>query len=194
MFESCAWQGGLVIKGCPGSGCGSMVECGLPKPETRVRFPSPAPLISGHLHSVCRKSAGRLPCFQIFLLRRLVCRRAVQLLHELLKETSLRVGTLAGSVSTVSTFFPSLSQAWWLRWLGLLCIVVGCLVANFRLARHGTSSAARLQDVIGELRFNASCLQTINASTALELRTDTMQQTLNDDVVPTSVRAVIVKL
>ena len=24
-------------------GCGSMVECGLPKPETRVRFPSPAP-------------------------------------------------------------------------------------------------------------------------------------------------------
>ena len=26
-------------------GCGSMVECGLPKPETRVRFPSPAPLI-----------------------------------------------------------------------------------------------------------------------------------------------------
>ena len=32
-----------------GRGCGSMVECGLPKPETRVRFPSPAPLISGHL-------------------------------------------------------------------------------------------------------------------------------------------------
>jgi hypothetical protein len=101
-------------------------------------------------------------------------------LHELLKETSLRVGTLAGSVSTVSTFFPSLSQAWWLRWLGLLCIVVGFLVANFRLARHGTSSAARLQDVIGELRFNASCLQTINASTALERRTDTMQQALDD--------------
>ena len=115
-------------------------------------------------------------------------------LHELLKETSLRVGTLAGSVSTVSTFFPSLSQAWWLRWLGLLCIVVGCLVANFRLARHGTSSAARLQDVIGELRFNASCLQTINASTALELRTDTMQQALDDGMVPTSVRAVIVKV
>ena len=28
-----------------GCGCGSMVECGLPKPETRVRFPSPAPQI-----------------------------------------------------------------------------------------------------------------------------------------------------
>ena len=27
-----------------GRGCGPMVECGLPKPETRVRFPSPAPL------------------------------------------------------------------------------------------------------------------------------------------------------
>ena len=27
-------------------GCGSMVECGLPKPETRVRFPSPAPIFS----------------------------------------------------------------------------------------------------------------------------------------------------
>ena len=26
-----------------GSGCGSVVECGLPKPEMRVRFPSPAP-------------------------------------------------------------------------------------------------------------------------------------------------------
>src|SRR5271169_5390070 len=25
-------------------GCGSMVECGLPKAETRVRFPSPAPI------------------------------------------------------------------------------------------------------------------------------------------------------
>ena len=28
-------------------GCGSMVECGLPKPETRVRFPSPAPMFTG---------------------------------------------------------------------------------------------------------------------------------------------------
>src|SRR2546429_3553643 len=27
-----------------GRGCGSMVERGLPKPETRVRFPSPAPI------------------------------------------------------------------------------------------------------------------------------------------------------
>src|SRR5258706_10207242 len=27
-------------------GCGSVVECGLPKPEIRVRFPSPAPLHS----------------------------------------------------------------------------------------------------------------------------------------------------
>jgi hypothetical protein len=26
-----------------GGGCGSVVECGLPKPEMRVRFPSPAP-------------------------------------------------------------------------------------------------------------------------------------------------------
>ena len=26
-------------------GCGSMVECGLPKAETRVRFPSPAPIL-----------------------------------------------------------------------------------------------------------------------------------------------------
>jgi hypothetical protein len=30
-------------------GCGSMVECGLPKAETRVRFPSPAPFISNGL-------------------------------------------------------------------------------------------------------------------------------------------------
>ncbi len=29
---------------CRGGGCGSVVECGLPKPEMRVRFPSPAPL------------------------------------------------------------------------------------------------------------------------------------------------------
>src|SRR5438477_12325126 len=35
-------------------GCGSMVECGLPKPETRVRFPSPAPLISRHFGSQLR--------------------------------------------------------------------------------------------------------------------------------------------
>ncbi len=28
----------------PDGGCGSMVECGLPKAETRVRFPSPAPI------------------------------------------------------------------------------------------------------------------------------------------------------
>src|SRR5208283_5501005 len=26
-------------------GCGSVVECGLPKPEMRVRFPSPAPTL-----------------------------------------------------------------------------------------------------------------------------------------------------
>jgi hypothetical protein len=34
-----------------GSGCGSMVEYGLPKAETRVRFPSPAPLIVNGLQS-----------------------------------------------------------------------------------------------------------------------------------------------
>src|SRR5207249_6703981 len=37
-------------------GCGSMVERGLPKPETRVRFPSPAPLSFNCLH----KSAGKV--------------------------------------------------------------------------------------------------------------------------------------
>jgi hypothetical protein len=46
---------GIAFTGC---GCGSMVECGLPKPETRVRFPSPAPLISGHL----RRSASKVKC------------------------------------------------------------------------------------------------------------------------------------
>ena len=30
----------------PHRGCGSMVERGLPKPETRVRFPPPAPSLS----------------------------------------------------------------------------------------------------------------------------------------------------
>ena len=33
-----------------------MVECGLPKPETGVRFPSPAPLIINDL----RKSAAKV--------------------------------------------------------------------------------------------------------------------------------------
>ena len=36
-------------------GCGSMVECGLPKPETRVRFPSPAPFIIKHLRRCASK-------------------------------------------------------------------------------------------------------------------------------------------
>jgi hypothetical protein len=36
-------------------GCGSMVERGLPKPETRVRFPSPAPLSIKDLHSCAGK-------------------------------------------------------------------------------------------------------------------------------------------
>src|SRR5579863_8380208 len=36
-------------------GCGSMVECGLPKAETRVRFPSPAPLAINNLHSCAGK-------------------------------------------------------------------------------------------------------------------------------------------
>ena len=39
-------------------GCGSMVECGLPKAETRVRFPSPAPLIIKHLWGSASKSAS----------------------------------------------------------------------------------------------------------------------------------------
>ena len=37
-------------------GCGSMVECDLPTVETRVRFPSPAPLTINDLH----KSAGKV--------------------------------------------------------------------------------------------------------------------------------------
>jgi hypothetical protein len=32
-----------------------MVECGLPKAETRVRFPSPAPLIINDLHRCAGK-------------------------------------------------------------------------------------------------------------------------------------------
>ncbi len=45
-------------------GCGSMVECGLPKPETRVRFPSPAPSITrgfSHFASVLHQ-AGASRC------------------------------------------------------------------------------------------------------------------------------------
>jgi hypothetical protein len=34
---------------CSAGGCGSVVECGLPKPEMRVRFPSPAPFIINYL-------------------------------------------------------------------------------------------------------------------------------------------------
>src|SRR5437667_11608537 len=42
---SCCTSGGelLIEFEVVGRGCGSMVERGLPKPETRVRFPSPAP-------------------------------------------------------------------------------------------------------------------------------------------------------
>jgi hypothetical protein len=40
-----------------GSGCGSVVECGLPKPEMRVRFPSPAPLFLRGFLMECSKSA-----------------------------------------------------------------------------------------------------------------------------------------
>ncbi len=39
----------------PDGGCGSMVECGLPKAETRVRFPSPAPIF--------RRPSARCPFF-----------------------------------------------------------------------------------------------------------------------------------
>jgi hypothetical protein len=37
---------GFQCKYRSGGGCGSVVECGLPKPEMRVRFPSPAPILS----------------------------------------------------------------------------------------------------------------------------------------------------
>src|SRR5438105_11587777 len=40
------------------SGCGSMVEYGLPKAETRVRFPSPAPLIINDLRVSAVKVAS----------------------------------------------------------------------------------------------------------------------------------------
>ena len=33
-------------------GCGSMVECGLPKAETRVRFPSPAPITKQNIEQM----------------------------------------------------------------------------------------------------------------------------------------------
>jgi hypothetical protein len=35
-----------------GGGCGSVVECGLPKPEMRVRFPSPAPNLKTPIKSL----------------------------------------------------------------------------------------------------------------------------------------------
>ena len=37
------WKAGLPRRSAAEGGCGSVVECGLPKPEMRVRFPSPAP-------------------------------------------------------------------------------------------------------------------------------------------------------
>ena len=39
----CVGDGGLLDNTPSERGCGSMVERGLPKPEARVRFPSPAP-------------------------------------------------------------------------------------------------------------------------------------------------------
>jgi hypothetical protein len=48
-------------------GCGSMVECGLPKPETRVRFPSPAPLIINDLRKSASKVQVNSPIVRRFL-------------------------------------------------------------------------------------------------------------------------------
>ena len=46
-----------------GSGCGSVVECGLPKPEMRVRFPSPAPTsrLANELNCFCRITYPGIP-------------------------------------------------------------------------------------------------------------------------------------
>ena len=44
-----------------------MVECGLPKPETRVRFPSPAPLSFKNLHCCAGRVQERFRFFQFFL-------------------------------------------------------------------------------------------------------------------------------
>src|ERR1043166_1188476 len=48
-------------------GCGSMVERGLPKPETRVRFPSPAPLIIKGLRRSASKVQVIFECFSTWL-------------------------------------------------------------------------------------------------------------------------------
>src|SRR6266705_1521597 len=62
---SCCTSGGelLIEFVVVGRGCGSMVERGLPKPETRVRFPPPAPLRTKDLRRSASKSAGLFPCF-----------------------------------------------------------------------------------------------------------------------------------
>jgi hypothetical protein len=46
---------GFQCKHQNGSGCGSVAECGLPKPEMRVRFPSPAPISnwSNEINAFC---------------------------------------------------------------------------------------------------------------------------------------------
>jgi hypothetical protein len=55
-----------------GCGCGSMVECGLPKPETRVRFPSPAPT------SIPDNEINRFKLF-VYLLRFQVLKRSAKM-------------------------------------------------------------------------------------------------------------------
>ncbi len=45
QITSCALAEDQLETSGTGSGCGSVVECGLPKPEMRVRFPSPAPIL-----------------------------------------------------------------------------------------------------------------------------------------------------
>src|SRR5260370_21990733 len=94
----------------------------------------------------------------------------------LLAETWLRVFTLAGFVSTTATFIPALQQAWWLKWIGLGCVVIGFVIANYNLVHHPGDDLGA--DVLAELRFNLRHLQTINAYTALQLRIDILHAAL----------------
>src|SRR5438093_3124132 len=92
---------------------------------------------------------------------------------EILRETSFRILGLLGIVSTIATFFPQLQSSRVLRPLGLIAIVLGYAVANYRIyVRYANGARARRQELLDELRFNADRLRTITAITASELRAE----------------------
>src|SRR2546422_645924 len=92
-------------------------------------------------------------------------------IRDLAKEVFFLAVFLLGIGSTIATFIPSLQNWTLVRWIGLACVLLSFVGANYRLYLKyaGRASHRIIRNLIDELEANHEMLRSLKFATAPSL-------------------------